>query len=82
MTETANEYYITYTRGIPPEELRQWERAIENAEVHRMTDRTVMDIIGATQPSFETPNHTLDTDVSREAVTEWLQLALILEEKQ
>jgi hypothetical protein len=82
MTETANEYYTKYTRGIPPEDLQQWERAIDNAEIHRMTDRTVMDIIGATQPSSAMPNHTPDRAISRGDVTEWIELALMLEEKQ
>jgi hypothetical protein len=41
-----------------------------------------MDIIGATQPSLETPNHSLDMDMGRGAVHEWIQMALTLEEKQ
>jgi hypothetical protein len=82
MTETADEYYINYSRGAALEDLRQWESAIENAEMHRMSDRTVMDIIGATQPSSERPNHSLNMNISRGEVTEWIRLALILEEKQ
>lgn len=82
MVYSADEYYVTFTRGIPHADVTRWEQQIVDAEARRMDDRAVMDMIGATKPSAETPITPLTTDISQDPIVEWIQLALVIEEKQ
>jgi hypothetical protein len=83
MTQTCQDYYSRLTAGIDPNEVTEWEGEIANAERQRLNDRSVMDIIGsATLPVTLNAEPDLTPMEVREASSEWLQLALQVEEKQ
>ena len=82
MATSADQYYTNLVEGIPLTDINEWTIQIEYAEQHRMEDKSVMDIIGAgnvpTAP--ESASEDEDSDVS--IVSEWLQLAIEIEEQQ
>lgn len=82
MADSTNEHYTTFTRGVPTADVMQWEKDMGDAEARRMQDRTVMDIIGATQPPAERSVQPMQWDIGRGPIEEWIQLALTIEEKQ
>jgi hypothetical protein len=81
MSETADDYYISFTHQVAPADVMEWEEQIKDAEKRRIKDRTVMDIIGATKPDSERMQ-TVDVESSGGPIVEWIQLAIIIEEKQ
>jgi hypothetical protein len=82
MSEASCKYYTDIARGIDPAETNRWEIQVTAAESTRMTDRSVMDIIGARtdvpgpQPDIPRPI------LARGSVLHWIQLAIELEEQQ
>lgn len=81
MSHSANDYYDNLTRGISDLDLQAWELQINDAEHCRLDNRSVMDIFGASQPgrdteSMEAAGHPTGS------VSDWLQLAIDIEEKQ
>jgi hypothetical protein len=82
MATAADEYYTMYTRGVAHADVAEWERQMKEAEDKRMQNRTVMDIIGAQEPHPERGTQNVDSDLCRGPVFEWIQLAIIIEEKQ
>jgi hypothetical protein len=82
MSTSASKYYTDLARGIDSADIDMWEVQITAAETMRITDRAVMDIIGAHQevpePAADVPRPTMH----RGRVFHWLQLAIELEEQQ
>lgn len=82
MAKEAAAYYDSLVRGIAPTDVRTWEEQICHAEKHRITDRSVMDIIGAASVSDEEPNASTVSGTGRGPVEKWLSLAITIEQKQ
>ena len=82
MSAAARKYYTDIAGGIDSADINKWETEVTAAESLRMTDRAVMDIIGAREdvpvPPIEDPHPPL----SRGRVFHWIQLAIELEEQQ
>jgi hypothetical protein len=82
MSVTAAKYYRELADSIDSADIDKWEIEVSTAESRRMTDRAVMDIIGARkdvpvpQPGIPRPN------LARGTVLHWIQLAIELEEQQ
>jgi hypothetical protein len=82
MAKSANSYYVDFTRGVTPADLTEWEEQMTDAESNRMEDRSRMDIIGATKPPPEQDTATARSDIPRTPIVQWLDLAIVVEEKQ
>jgi hypothetical protein len=84
MVHVTAEYYTKFTSTVSAGALRKWTKEIELAESKRLKDPSAMDIMRAHQteliadlgPSGPTQNR------SSEVATQWLTLALSIEERQ
>jgi len=84
MVHTTSEYYTQFTSTISAGALKKWTKEIELAESKRLKDPRAMDIMRAHQtelngdsgPSLPNRNR------SSEMGTQWLNLALSIEERQ
>ena len=84
MVHTTSEYYIKFTSTLSAAALTKWTKEIETAESKRLKNPCAMDIMRAQQTelsadpglSVARPNR------SSEVGTEWLNLALSIEERQ
>jgi hypothetical protein len=83
-SQIAQKYYNNLVQGIDPIDQNEWERQIQNAELTRLQDRTVMDILGAKQLVTDTVAAAASADItSRDSsITDWIQLAIEIEECQ
>jgi Kyakuja-Dileera-Zisupton transposase len=83
MSRSALLYYDKLTKGIDSETVKEWEAVISLAESERKQDRSVMDILGAAKPQSEEATALPEMDRAADGlVSEWLQLAIQLQEKQ
>ena len=82
MSLSANQYHVNLVQGILASDLGKWEHQISHAEQQRIQDITVMDIIGASKPSGEDRAQSGVTGGAIGVVAEWIQLAIVIEEKQ
>lgn len=83
-SQCAQIYYEKLVKGINDMDLKKWEHDIKNAEDKRLHDRSVMDILGAKDlpKDLAAAADIPDVDSSHRSDTEWIQLALNIEEKQ
>jgi len=86
MSTSASEYYAKLINGISPADINRWEQEVSYAESNRLHDLKVMDVIGTREVQPETagstPAGSADALGSFPAVTDWLQLALDIQERQ
>src|SRR5271155_1971078 len=86
MSTSASEYYAKLVSGISLADITWWEQEMSYAESNRLHDLKVMDVIGTceVQPDTagSTPAGSADALGSCPAVTDWLQLALDIQERQ
>ena len=82
MSAAADTYYRDIAGGIDSADINIWEIEVSAAESERMTDRAVMDIIGARKDVSVPPAEVPHAPTSRGTVFHWIQLALELEEQQ
>ena len=82
--QIAQKYYNNLVQGIDPIDQNEWERQIQNAERTRLQDCTVMDILGAKQLVKDTVAATALADITshNSSITDWIQLAIEVEECQ
>lgn len=84
--EEADEYFAELTSDADDLAVKQWTQEIENAERTRLIDASVMDIYGARVGHTTRDATDLlsagDDAVPRSAPELWLELALLIEEKQ
>jgi hypothetical protein len=88
MSASASEYYENLMSDISPADINEWEQQMHYAEATRLDDIKVMDIIGTREGEPDTPRSAggnagsaLPVGTSP-TVTEWLQLALDIQERQ
>ena len=67
---------------IKIDDISHWEQEIEKAEEERMHDRSVMDIIGARDSKDIPAAASIGNGDGRESESNWIQLAINIEEKQ
>jgi len=82
MSQSAIDYYDKLTVGIDTETVEEWEAVITRAESERKQDRSVMDILGAAKPQPDETTALPEINAADDSVSEWLQLAIQVEEKQ
>ena len=76
-------YYDKLTKGIDSETVEEWAAVITLAESEQKRDRSVMDILGAAKPQSEEATALPEMDrAANGLVSEWLQLAIQLQENQ
>jgi hypothetical protein len=81
-SESAEQYYQNLTKGINIRDLEEWEHAIDEAELTRLEDRSVMDILGTQGPTnAESVVHN-DGVQANGSVADWIQIGIEIEEKQ
>jgi hypothetical protein len=80
MSEISHDYYSRLVAGIGANDIQQWEDQIAEAEKQRFDDRSVMDIIGSGTPELTTDG--TESVPTQTVTSEWIQLALEIEEKQ
>ena len=86
--EVAEQYHEKLTNGADPQALQSWLQEIEQAEKSRLVDPAVMDLYGARVGRRTGPVTDTATDPSageeetRSATELWLEMALMVEEKQ
>ena len=82
MSLSTDKYHDRLTDTIDQEWVNRWELEIESAERERKQNISVMDIMGATKPQQEglvAPEH---GTAARDPMSEWIQMAIDIEEKQ
>jgi hypothetical protein len=81
MARQANDYYHKMSSTISQTFLNTWEAAIQSAERHRVSDPSVMDMLGA-----QDVDPIAEPEPRRERgsgqAQQWLQLAIAIEERQ
>jgi hypothetical protein len=83
MSLTSEDYFARLTSGIDPNHVTEWERQMVAAEQQRVHDRSVMDVVGSISvPDASPVAPNSETTLSSDITSEWLQLALVVEEKQ
>ena len=82
MSRSAREYYDGLTERINDELVQQWEIDIKRAETQRKEKISVMDILAATRPQQEECTVLPEPSAADGLVTEWLQMAIVIHEKQ
>lgn len=82
MAAAAAEYYDELCHGISAADIEEWETNIKFAEQTRLADRSVMDILGASQLQEENDLDEGEEDPAGGAVADWIQLAINIEESQ
>ena len=83
-SQIAEKYYNNLVQEIDPIDQNEWERQIQNAEITCLQDRTVMDILGAKRPVKDIVAATASADITsrNSSITDWIQLAIEIEECQ
>jgi len=88
MSASASEYYEKLISGISQADINQWEQQMSYAEANRLDDIKVMDIIGTREVEPDTAGSAGVGAAGAHSVgilpivTEWLQLALDIQERQ
>lgn len=87
MKSAADTYYSKRCTGINPDTIKIWEREIQDAELHRLDDRKVMDILKARPVDIESAAISFTSAVSEPVgivreVEDWIQMGLDIEEQQ
>ena len=82
MSAAAAKYYTDIAGAINSADTNKWEIEVSAAESTRMTNRAVMDIIGAREDVPGLPAEDLHPPMSHGRVFHWIQLAIQLEEQQ
>src|SRR5271155_1822018 len=86
MSTSAREYYEKLISGVSPADINRWEQEMSYAELNRLHDLKVMDVIGTREADPDTPGSLLAGSADAfgyfPAVTDWLQLALDIQERQ
>jgi hypothetical protein len=84
MVHTTSEYYTQFTSTISAGALKKWTKEIESAESRRLEDPHAMDIMGAQQLEItaDLAQSGFNSNRPTGAGSEWLNLALSIEEKQ
>ena len=82
--QIAQKYYDNLVQGIDPIDQNEWEMQIQNAELTRLQDCTVMDILDAKQLVKDTVAAVALADITLcdSSITDWIQLAIEIEECQ
>ena len=85
--ESAEHYLDELTQVADPLAIQAWTQEIEHAEANRLVDPAVMDIYGArATPSMTVPEESpapSDHHPLRKSPKQlWLEMALIIEERQ
>jgi len=82
--EEAEKYLDQLTRAADPLAIQAWTQEIEDAEATRLVDPAVMDIYGArAMPGTVAPAEALAPSAEgKSAMQLWLELALVVEERQ
>lgn len=84
MVRTTSEYYTKFTSTVSAGAIKKWTKEIELAESKRLKDPSAMDIMRAHQTELTAnlgpsgPNQNRSSEVA----TQWLNLALSIEERQ
>lgn len=79
MVRDSNNYYEKISSTASQDQLRHWENQIATAEIHRMNERSVMDLLGA---NVTDRNSHITRQMGDEKADDWLSQALSLEERQ
>jgi hypothetical protein len=83
MSEMTDEYYARLIQAIGANDVREWEEQIDQAERLRLKDRAVMDIVGSNSPDIgRQAASSSDNDPTQEVTSEWIHLAILIQEKQ
>jgi hypothetical protein len=89
MCRSAQNYHNKLMEGILGADLQTWEAEITHAERMRKEDKSVMDIIGATEPQSLEANAEAPGDAeiggaadAARGPNQWLRLAIQIEQKQ
>jgi hypothetical protein len=84
MVHTTSEYYTKFTSTVSAGALKKWTKEIEEAESKRLEDPSAMDIMRAhqTEQATNTGPSGGEPSCSIEVGTQWLNLALSIEERQ
>jgi hypothetical protein len=84
MVQTTLEYYTKFTSTVSAGALKKWTKEIELAESKRLKDPSAMDIMRAHQAEMTADPGPLGPNQNRssEMATQWLNLALSIEERQ
>jgi len=86
--EVAEQYHEKLTNSVDPQALQCWLQEIEQAEQSRLVDPAMMDLYGVwvgrrTRPATDMAPDPLVGDEETRLPTElWLEMALMVEEKQ
>ena len=81
MAGQANDYYNKMSSTISQTFLDTWEAAIRSAERHRVSNPSVMDMLGA-QEIDPIPEAAPSQERGSGQAQQWLQLAIAIEERQ
>jgi hypothetical protein len=81
MSQHAQEYYANLTEQAGPAAVAAWEIDIREAEACRMQNRPAMDLY-ATKLDTSSVTNPAPVDPSSLALDRWMDLALLVEEKQ
>lgn len=87
MKYSAEQYFVTRSRGINQVTLSAWEKEIIDAEQGRLSDRKVMDVLKArptenSRPERQLPSHELVSGPVASLAEQWIQMGLEIEERQ
>ena len=84
MVHETSVYYAHFESTISATSLKKWTKAITSAESRRLVNPRAMDIIGVHQPDriANVAQSALDANRPPAVGTQWLDLALLIEERQ
>jgi hypothetical protein len=84
MVNKTSEYYTQLSSTMPASGVQKWEAEIKSAESRRLENPKAMDIVGVKPVILNAGSARLEPDSSRltSAISEWLELALSIEERQ
>ena len=83
MVHKTSEYYKQFISTISASSIKKWTRDIVSAESRRLKDPTAMDIVGTHLGISANPAESgINPNRLTEVGSQWLTLALSIEEKQ
>ena len=82
MVPKTSDYYTQFSSTISSSAIKKWTKEITSAESRRLKNPQVMDIIGAHPLQVNANLAQSDTNQLTMVGTEWLDLALLIEERQ
>jgi hypothetical protein len=84
MVHKTSEYYTQLSSSVPAGGVQKWEAEIISAESRRLDNPKAMDIVGVKPVILNAGSARLKPNSNRltGAVSEWLELALSIEERQ